>query len=68
MKILHRFFYVCSLFGIVPTILAAFNIFKEQYQAYQFVFVGAIFIGTIGIFVMPKIQAKMTEREMRNVK
>ena len=68
MKLLHAFFYVCSLFGIIPATLAAFNIFREQYQTYQYVFVGAIIIGSVGIIVMPKIQAKMTEREMRNMK
>lgn len=68
MKLLHAFFYVCRLFGVIPTILAAFNIFKEQYQTYQYIFVGAIIIGSVGIIVMPKIQTKMAEREMRNMK
>ena len=65
-KALTTLFFLFNLFGLIPIILAACNIYKEPIQNNMSLFTILLAIGVVGTFVMRKVETKITEREMKN--
>lgn len=65
-KALTMLFFLLNLFGLIPIILAACNIYKEPIQENMLLFTIPLAIGVVGTFVMRKVETKITESEMKN--
>ena len=66
-KTLRVIFFLCNLFGMLPIVLAAFNINKAFVQAHIYFFIIPLGIGVIGSFLLPKYESWKNEREMRQM-
>lgn len=65
LKTLDNIFFVMSLFGIIPLVLAAFDVYRQQVQDYKIVFLFSLYIGVIGSFILKKYKTKKYEQLMR---
>ena len=65
LKTWETIFFLFNLFGMIPLLLSALNIFREPIQANIFVFIIPLWIGVSGGLVVKKLTAKKTEQEMR---
>lgn len=65
LKKLDNILFLMLLFGIIPIILAAFDIYRQQYQEYKFVFLFSLWIGVIGTTVLKRYKMKKLEQQMK---
>lgn len=65
LKTFENIFFLMVLFGIIPSILTAFDIFRQQFQEYKFVFLIPLWIGVFGSAIVKRYKMKKLEQEMR---